>query len=167
MIEHTSFDTKHTVDFDTPNKCLMVRKSAQVAKTIALVQYAFLLALLFSFLYCFFHSSSSHKYIKVDCDMRKFSNQSCRVNVDFMTCSHQWLLLSFVQIILSGDTLKKVTENNINRSIVCLLTNACLRLLLSSFIRFSFLAALRFLFVRRLRTITVALIHCPLTLVRF
>ena len=105
--------------------------------------------------------SLSHKYMKVCCDMRKFSSQSCGVNVDFTTCSHHWLLLSFVQIILSGDRLQQVTDiktTNINRSIACLLTNACLRLLLSSFISISssLLAALRFLFSARVRTTKAA-----------
>ena len=80
--------------------------------------------------------SSSHKYAKVLCDMRKFSIQSC-VHIDFTTFSHQWLLLSFVQRILSCDKFKHATDistTNTNRSIACLLSNSLLRLFLFCFI---------------------------------
>ena len=108
--------------------------------------------------------SSLYRYVKVHCDMRKFSSHSCGANVDFTTFSHQWLLLSFVQIILSGDRLQQVTDINttsINHSIACLLTNACLRLLLSSFFCSNLLAALRFLFNTRAQTTRAATSLAP------
>ena len=93
--------------------------------------------------------SSSHKYTKVLCDIRKFSSQSVGVNVHFTMCSHKWLLLSFVQIILSGDRLPHVIDiniTNIKRSIACLLTNSLLCLSLLCFISVNLLTALCLLF---------------------
>ena len=137
----------------------MVRQSAPVAKNHS-VSATRIVSLLISVLdFSMEDRSSSHKYMKVHWDMRKFFSQSCGVNVDFTTCSHQWLLLSFIQSILSGDRLQQVTNintKNINCSIACLLTNAHLRRLLFSFIRFNLLAALCFLFSIRSRTTRAA-----------
>ena len=98
------------------------------------------------------------------CDMRKFSSQSRDVNIDLTTCSHQWLLLSFVQIILSGDRLQQVTHintiTNIHPSIARLLTNACLRLLAS----FNLLVTLHFLLSRSARHTRAATNHSSIAM---
>ena len=94
--------------------------------------------------------SFSHRYRKVSWDIRKFSSQSRGVNVEFTTCSHQWLLLSFAHSVLTGGQrkLEATTANtsiNTKRSWDCLLAKALLRLMLCFILQFTHLKACRFL----------------------
>ena len=100
--------------------------------------------------------SSSHKYIKIDCDMRKFSNQCCHVNVDMFPPMATSLLRP------NRPFWRPSHENsitNINHS----MPPAWLRLL-SSFIHFSLACPTLSLHQKASNnhSSNYALIHCPL-----
>ena len=92
MAEHTSLTAKQTVDFETPKRCPMVRKSAPVARNhrVRATRWSVGTAFLIS-VSCLSTEDRnlSHMYEKVSRDIRKFSSQSCGVSTELMKCSHQ------------------------------------------------------------------------------
>ena len=98
MAWQTSLVTRHTVDFETPKRCPIVRKSEPVDKKLSTTLYSTGIAfvMIVSFL-SIVERNSLHMYRNVVFII----NQSNNVNVLLTTCSHHWLLLGLVHDDLS------------------------------------------------------------------